>query len=189
MENSAGEIVYALQRFGEGIHGIRGRIEEMDNDQLIAVYQQAKRLGLYTWYIRCLIIGVAKQRAVKGDGALKQIAEIFGIKERMAQTDVQVYETFIKDDPDFDPALPAAYYQFAARATNPQELIQYAIEHRPPLAEFARIARGLSPAQESPKGLFRLVLVEEEVPASELTPLSGRVHLYSSNGENYARIQ
>jgi hypothetical protein len=197
------EVIDAIQKFNQGFRFVRKQVEEMDDDQLVELYRQAQGIANVSWLIRCLVIGTAKSRAVRGDGAIKSIAGAFGIGVRAAELDVLVYETFIRDNPDFEPQLPATFYQLAATTADPEETLALAVEKRAenprlPASAFKRIVDGKDERQAAPKGLFLLIPVDagtiqdlqEEVQLDEggFMELYGRTKLYSVDGKIYAEL-
>ena len=199
------EVLDGLQKFNQGFRHLRTSIEAMDDEQLILLYEQAKEMGQISWFIRCLVIGTAKGKAVKGDGQLIALAKEFGIGVRMAELDVAVYNAFIRDDPDFEPQLPAAFYQIAATQENPKESIELAVSMKAenpkyPSTEFKRLTDGKIQKERGAPGTYLLVGVgagitvetlEEEarMDGGGLTELYGRLHLVSISGRTYLEVK
>ena len=199
------EVIDGLQKFNRGFKEVRHIIEEMSNEQLVELYQQAKEISNISWLIRVVVLGTAKSRAVRGDGALASIAKEFGIGIRLAQLDVSVYEAFIRDKPDFEPLLPAIFYQIASSLPNPEEAFELAVEQRAnnpawPISAFKRLVEGKPSKEPAGKGLFILVPCEAGITlqtfANEaglddngITELHGKVSLYSIAGHLYAQVQ
>jgi hypothetical protein len=192
-ERHSGELIYGLQRFREDFKGIRKRIEGMSDDALIALYEEAKLIGQVSWVVRCIILGTAHGRSSRGDGTVKDLAKSFGIGIRMAEIDIRVYDTFIKNDPDFECILPAHFYQIASRCENPKEAIEYAIEQRYggkfTASDFKRTLGGTTAESPAPSGFYELVAVERAPDESERTKLSGSVSIFTVNGQVFAEIK
>lgn len=195
-ERDSGELIYAVQRFREDFKGLRNRIERMSFDALVALHEEAIKVSAISWVVRCIILGVAHQRAKRGDGSILELAKTFGISKRMAEIDIRVYNTFVKDDPDFEPLLPAHFYQIAAqKAENPKEAIHYALEQRYggrfTASDFKRACGGETTVQTAPPGLYRMVPLPAgvEIDEQERTKLSAGVHLFSVNGELYGEVK
>lgn len=198
------EVIDLLQRFSTGFKSIRPQIEQMSEDELIELYERTLEIANVSWLIRCIILGVAHDKAVRGDGSVLAIARAFGIGRRMAEIDIKVYNTFIKDDPNFEPMLPAAFYQLASRAENPDKALDMALELRAqnpayPITAFQGALKGRIPKERAPAGLYVMVEAGEGETIDTLkmvaenegggsTPLYGGVHLYSINGVIYAEI-
>lgn len=199
------EVIDLLQRFATGFRNIRPQIERMSEDELIELYQKATEITNVSWLVRCIILGVAHDKSVRGDGSVKSIAQAFGIGKRMAEIDIKVYNTFIRDNPDFEPTLPAAFYQIASRSEDPDGAIDLAMELRAqnpayPSTAFGRDIRGAAPKEPAPAGVYALVRVSEgetiqtlrlvaENEGGGTTPLYGNISLYSINGIIYAEIK
>jgi hypothetical protein len=175
----------------------------MDDDQLIELYERAKEISNVSWLIRCIIIGIAKGRSTRGDGAVKSIAQTFGIGERMAQIDIQVYDTFVKDNPEFEPLLPASFYQMASHSEEPQAMINLAIEKRSenpryPASAFSSLVKGNAEKEPMGKGVYLLVRVEDSVETLKeqaitngdgYLELYGKTRLHSIGGSFYMEIK
>lgn len=202
-ENEAGEIIHALQRFSTGFKGIRSKIESMSDDELVELYERAKEISNVSWLIRCIILGTAHQRAIKGDRTLVELAETFGIGRRMAELDVQVYNTFIRENLDFEPLLPAAFYQLACRQPDPESAIILALEkkaEKPKFtsSEFGRMLKGEVPKEPLGPGTYLLVPSEVglEILAHEagldgmagVTELHARSKFFSIAGHSYVEV-
>jgi len=204
VEVSPTTILETLTKFNLGFKHLRKYINEMTDEQLVELYNQAKELGNISWLMRCMAIGVAKSRVGWGDvtKVMASIANTFGIGIRMAQLDVQVYETFIKDNPDFEPELPANFYQIAAISSNPKVALQMALEKRAeipsfPASAFRAMLKGEINKEAAPKGTFMLVPVdtpldivkeEKRLDGEGCTQLYGRIKLYSIGGNLYTEI-
>lgn len=202
-DNEAGEIIHALQKFTSGFKGIRSKIESMNDDELVELYERAKEISNVSWLIRCIILGIAHDRALRGDNTVSELAATFGIGKRMAELDIQVYETFIKENKDFEPLLPAAFYQLAARTDNPEEAIGIALEQKAQYpkytsTEFGRLLKGHAPKERAAPGFY--ILVPSHTPLKEIvqeagldesgvSEMYGKVRLYSIGGNSYAEIQ
>jgi hypothetical protein len=201
-DNDAGEIIHALQRFTSGFKGIRSKIESMNDDELIELYDRAKEISNVSWLIRCIILGTAHERAVKGDRTVVELAETFGIGRRMAELDIQVYNTFIKENQDFEPLLPAAFYQLAVRHPNPEGAIGMALEmkaEKPKYtsSEFGRLLKGDMGKEQAEAGFYILVpsnvsldalMQEANLDETGTSELHGKTRLYSIGGNLYADI-
>jgi hypothetical protein len=202
MSEEAGEIIHALQRFSNGFKGIRRQIEEMSDEQLVELYERAKEISNVSWLIRCIILGTAHDRAIKGDKTVVGLAETFGIGRRMAELDIQVYNTFVKPDKDFEPLMPAAFYQLAARQPDPESAISLAIERKTEnpkftSSEFSRLLRGEVPKEPMTPGVYLLVpsdvgievlTHEAGLDESGVTELFARARFLSIGGRNYVEI-
>lgn len=199
---TSSDVVEVVQSLSRNYKLIRTRIEEMNDDELLELYDRAKDISNLSWYIRCLVLGTAKQRSKRGDGMLPALAKEFGIGRRAAELDVQVYDIFIKDNPDFEPALPAIFYQMACRTESPHESLAIALDEKSrndayPASQFARRLKGEDPREPAPKGFFMLVpmdatreITEYEAGLNEggSTELFGRYRLYSIGGNIYAEV-
>lgn len=199
------EVIDGLQKFNRGFRYLRSSIEAMNDEQLIELYEQAKEVGQISWFIRCLVIGTAKSRSIRGDGIVTALAKEFGIGVRMAEIDIATYNAFIRDNPDFEPKLPAAFYQIAATTTNPAESVALAEQMRAenpkyPSTEFKRLTDGRTQRQKAPVGTYLLVGVGDGVSVETLseeattdggglTELFGRVRLVSINGRTYVEVK
>lgn len=196
---SAGSLLDTLRRFTDSFKSARHYIEEMDDEALIELYQQAKEISNVSWLIRAIVIGTAKSRAKRGDGAIKSIAQAFDIGVRMAEIDIQIYENFIRDNPEFEPVLPANFYNAALKANDPKTAIDYAVERRIenpawPASEFARYVKGDMPKEPAPKGCFLLTPISKAEldlmrMENEETVLFAKLSLSSIGGSLYAEIK
>lgn len=201
-EITAGVIVDAIQKFNAGFKTIRPQIEAMSDDELIELYKTANEITNVSWLIRCLVLGTAHDRSVRGDKTVVSLAKEFGIGRRMAEIDINVYETFIKNDKDFDAILPAIFYQIASRAERPYDALNVALEKRAeipnyPAVAFARLLKGHTPKEPMTPGFYMLVpmdvskamlLEEARLDEAGVTELYGRVKLSSIAGHHYAEI-
>ena len=189
----SGDLIFALETLQSKFKNIRPLIEGMTDEQLIAAYEQLSAFGNIAWYLRCLVIGIAKDRSKHGDGTVKSIAQAFGISVRMAQIDITVYGTFIKTNPEFNPTLPARFYQLAVKTKDPRQAIEYADEmyhsRRYSSAEFERAMAGKMPRTPAEPGLYRLEPSENVVHESEPVELFGHVSLFRQDDILYAKIQ
>lgn len=199
---TSSDVVEVVQSLSRNYKLIRARIEEMNDDELLELYDRAKDISNLSWFIRCLVLGTAKQRSRRGDGLLAALAKEFGIGRRAAELDIQVYDTFIKDNPDFEPALPAIFYQMACRTDAPNDAIALALDEKSRVgaytaSQFARRIRGEEPREPAPKGFYLLVpmdvsreITEHEAGLDEggSTELFGRCKLYSIGGNTYAEV-
>jgi hypothetical protein len=199
-ESDAGIILDTLRKFTGEFKLVRHQIANMDDDALIELYQQSKEISDVAWLIRAITIGTAKSRAQRGDGVVKSLAQAFGIGVRMAELDIQVYETYIKDNPDFEPVLPPVFYQKAIKASDPNKAIDFALEKRManpawPASDFERYVKGDMPREPAPKGFYSLMRVpEDEIDelkfyTEHTTVLFGKVSLSSIGGNLYAEIK
>jgi hypothetical protein len=174
----------------------------MGDEELIELYDRAKDVANLSWFIRACVLGTAKGRAKWGDGLIPALGKEFGIGRRAAELDVQVYEVFIKNNPDFEPVLPAIFYQMACRTENPFESINIALEERAQMptytaTAFLRKLRGAEPREPAPKGFFMLVpmdvnrdIIEHEAGLDDggSTELYGRSKMYSIAGQTYVEV-
>lgn len=198
-QNDTGLVLDTLRRFTENFRDVRHRIEEMEDEALIELYQQAKEISNISWLIRAIVIGTAKGRSRKGDGMVASIANQFGIGVRMAELDIQIYENFIKNNPEFEPVLPANFYTTALKAGDPQRAIEYAVERRSenpawPASDFGRYVKGEMPKEPAPRGHYLLTPVSKadldimKMDEKE-TDLFGKISLVSLGGSLYAEIK
>lgn len=195
----AGEFLDVIRKFTESFKAAREIIKSMDDDSLIELYQQAKEISNVSWLIRAIVIGTAKSRARRGEGVVKSLAKEFGIGVRMAELDIQIYENFIRDNPDFEPVLPANFYTAALKAKDPQEAINYAVERRMdnpgwPALEFTRYVKGEMPKEKAPDGYYLLTPISRgEMDLMRLdeeeTDLYAKISLISLGGSIYAEIK
>jgi hypothetical protein len=190
----SGELIFSLEQFSSGLSGAREKIEAMSDEQLIELYSKLKSLEGVSWVIRCVVLGVAKTRAKRGDGVITSLAVEFGISQRMAQYDIAVYETFIRDNPTFEPVLTPKFYQLALKAENPNGAINYAIDRftagRYSAEEFRRTIGGRLPREPFPKGFYRCVPMEAgAIDVEERTELHGKFIGITSNGELFVEVQ
>jgi hypothetical protein len=171
---NSGEAVNLVTKLGEQFKNLRPSIEQMDYETLQHLYEEAKLITRVVWYIRCLIIGTAAEQSLKGESAIKQLSLDFGISQRQIYYDYSIYKEFMQNDKNFDPILPAKFYQEALKASDPQEAILYAIDQftatpRYTASIFKRSLTGHLPKEKPPKGLYRLEAVQEEMPVEERT--------------------
>lgn len=184
-----------LRRFAESFKTIRGLIEEMDDTELFEFYEQLKAISNVSWVMRCCVLGIARDKARRGDKMIASLAKSFGIGVRAAQMDIQLYDAFIKDNPDFEPELPADFYHKALKVANPLEAIAYALSRRAetpsyPAQIFAKELRGEIIKEKIQSGYYKLVRVDFEGDLEdERMELYGRTELFTINGEEYARIR
>lgn len=198
------QAIETLQLFNDTFKNIRKEIEAMTDDQLIETYEKARQIANVSWLIRVLVLGTAKGRAVRGDGVLRSLAQAFDIGVRMAQLDVAVYEAFVRDNPEFEPTLPAIFYQIAVGTGNPKESIELAVQMRAenpgvPASAFKRLVDGKAPKEPHEGGLYIMIKCDAELTLTDfveeasadgegITELYGRTKLYSIAGKLYAEI-
>lgn len=192
--NDAGEVIESLQSVSRNFKTIRSAIEKMDDEQLLEIYERTKDISNLAWYIRALVLGVAHERSKRGDGVVVGLAKEFGIGRRMAEIDIAVYYAFIKDNPDFEPQLPAVFYQAAVRTKAPQEAINMALEkkaERPhyPAAAYIRMLKGEPEREKAPPGVYMLIPVDESLKVlEEEAKMDGHGVTYLYGSDNYRSI-
>lgn len=199
------ELLDTLHKFNMGFRYVRAYIEEMSDEQLIELYEKAKELNNISWLLRCMVLGVANHRAGHGDKTkiVESIAKTFGIMPRMAYLDIQVYETFIKDNPDFEPLLPPMFYQIAASMPHPNRAIEIALEKKAemptfPASAFKALLKGEVRRERIPKGAYMMVpidtplsvvIAENRLDEEGITPLYGGIKVLSIGGNLYAEVK
>lgn len=199
-DNPVGEILYVLEKFTGEFKSIRHRIIDMDDEELVALYQQAKEISNVSWLIRAIVMGTAKERSKRGDGVIKSLAREFGIGQRMAEMDIKIYETFIKNNPDFEPELPPIFYLHALKAPDPDAAIDFAVEQRTqipgwPSSDFNRYVKGEMQREPAPRGYYLLTPVSKadleltKIDNGEGTDLYGKVEITSIGGSLYCEVK
>jgi hypothetical protein len=197
-ESDAGIILDTLRRFTGEFSQVRHQIEDMDDEALIALYQQAKEISDVAWLIRSITIGIAKSRAQRGDGTVKSIAQAFGIGVRMAENDINIYETYIRDNPDFEPRLPPIFYLKAIKAANPNEAIEFALDKRIdnpawPASDFERYVKGEMLRERARAGWYQMIPVDSDkiglMRMEGETSLYGKIAISSIGGNLYAEVK
>ena len=171
-------------------------LEEMGDEELIELYEHLKEISNISWMVRCCVLGVSKERAVRGDGTIRYLAKEFGIGVRAAQMDIRVYEAFIRGNPDFEAVLPADFYRIALKCPDPKQAIEYAAQKRIeaghyPAAIFAKEVSGEVIYAKADTGTYRIEKIDgigiED--GENIERLYGRCEIFSLNGVNYVQIK
>lgn len=193
----SGELIHSVDRLTQGLVALRKEVEDMEHDELVALYHSLNEMASTTWYVRCVVVGTAREKAHNAP-SVAELAKEFDVSERMIQIDLNIWDTFIRDDPEFAPQLPLRFYLAAARTEKPKEMIQYALERKAAhgrfsVGEFERVARGEVQGERIPPGKYLLTPVEESGArlVQRGTKLWGRMEFYSDaeTGEIIAEVR